>query len=168
MRKLHQRTCVKKGAVCAGAALLVGALVTGNAETRAGGEEKTKMGRTSDSRTAASTPASTLSEGEGSVSINRMRQRHAGHVTLIYSPESESVVSDIVQYAAKCNQRLAQWFQPASPVAQKVHWMARKDWRKKPETYGFPYAGGSDVYLPASDADLPTQLVDCFGSELRA
>jgi hypothetical protein len=97
-------------------------------------------------------------KGEESASLDRMRQCRAGQVTLVYAPESERIARDIVRYAAMCNQRLAQWFQPASPVAQKVYWMARQDWRNKPETYGFPYANGSDAYLPASDVDLPTQL----------
>ncbi len=100
----------------------------------------------------------TEKENERRPTANRMTECRVEHVTLVYAPESESIARDIAQYAAKCNDRLAQWFQPASPVAQKVYWMARKNWRKKPETYGFPYAGGADAYLPASDVDLPTQL----------
>jgi len=97
-------------------------------------------------------------EGGGSAPFGRMKQRQLEHITLVYTPESQGNARDIIRYAVQCNQRPAQWFQPAAPVAQKVYWMGRKDWRNKPETYGFPYANGSDAYLPASDVDLPTQL----------
>ncbi len=112
--------------------------------------------RTRDLDGEAARPSET--QGGEPASLGRMRQRQLEHITLVYAPESEGHARDIIQYAARCNQRLARWFQSAAPVAQKVYWMARKDWRNKPETYGFPYAKGSDAYLPASDVDLPTQL----------
>jgi len=113
-----------------------------------------------DSRTAAAEPrtAPVNQKGGEGASLGRMRQLQVEHVTLVYAPESEGTARALAEYAARCNQRLTQWFQPAAPVEQRVYWMARKDWRNKPDTYGFPYANGSDAYLPASDVDLPTQL----------
>ena len=113
-----------------------------------------------DSRTAAAEPrtAPVNQKGGEGASLGRMRQLQVEHVTLVYAPESEGTARALAEYAARCNQRLTQWFQPAAPVEQRVYWMARKDWRNKPDTYGFPYANGSDAYLPASDLDLPTQL----------
>jgi len=87
-----------------------------------------------------------------------MKERRQGHVTLHYSPESEAVAGQILGFAAQSNEYLARLFKPDERVDQAVYWMARKDWRGKPDTYGFPNAGGADAYLAAADVDLPTQL----------
>jgi hypothetical protein len=87
-----------------------------------------------------------------------MKERRLGNVTLFYSAESEPVAEGILKFAAQCNERLAQWFKPDAAVPQTVYWMSRKNWRSKPENYGFPYASGPNAYLAAADVDLPTQL----------
>jgi hypothetical protein len=88
-------------------------------------------------------------------------RRQQGPVTLFYSPESEALAGPLLDYAVRCNGYLAQLFGAAEPVRQTVHWLARRDWRGKAETYGFPYASGPDAFLPAADVDLPTQLALC-------
>ena len=89
---------------------------------------------------------------------DRMKHRTLGDVTLFYSPESEAPAGDILRYAAECNRYLARLFEPEEPVKQIVYWMAKRDWRGKPESYGFPHASGANAYLAAADVDLPTQL----------
>ena len=91
----------------------------------------------------------------------RMKTRRHEHVTLHYSPESEPFAGEILAYAAKCSRYLARLFGQDDPLPQSVHWLARADWRGKPETYGFPYASGPDAFLPAADVDLPDQLALC-------
>ena len=86
-----------------------------------------------------------------------MKERKLNNVTLVYSSESEPLADELLKYAAKCNEYLARWFNPAEPVEQHVYWLARKDWRTKPENYGFPYASGPNAFLAAADVDLPTQ-----------
>jgi len=81
--------------------------------------------RTRDLDGEAARPSET--QGGESASFGRMKQRQLEHITLVYASESEGNARDIIQYAAQCNQRLARWFQPGAPVAQKVYWMARKD-----------------------------------------
>jgi dienelactone hydrolase len=87
-----------------------------------------------------------------------VKERRLGNITLVYSAESEGRAEDLLAYAARCHERLAQWFHPPAPIGQKVHWLGRRDWRGKPDSYGFPYASGVDAYLAAADLDLPTQL----------
>ena len=94
----------------------------------------------------------------------RMKQRASGNVTLFYSPESGPLASDLLAYAVRCNEYLSRLFKPETPVQQAVYWMARADWRGRPESYGFPSAGGANAYLAAADVDLPTQLALCADS----
>ena len=106
----------------------------------------------------------------------RLERRKLGNVTLVYSPESEAIAANVLGYAAKCNEYLAKLFEPEAPVQQTVHWLAKHDWRGRPESYGFPYASGRDAILAAADVDLPTQLaliaddphqVPCASTRLR-
>lgn len=93
----------------------------------------------------------------------RLRRRSLGGITLLYSVESEPQAGEVLDYAARCHETLSQWFRPGKPVLQEVYWLSRRDWRGRPEQYGFPFALGPDAVLPAADVDVPTQLAHIAG-----
>ena len=87
------------------------------------------------------------------------KEKIRGNVTLHYSAESEPLSDALLEYAVRANEYLTRLFAPLEPVQQSVFWLAKRDWRHRPDTYGSPYANKRDAYLAAADVDLPTQLV---------
>jgi hypothetical protein len=145
------------------AALLVAALTCGPMVTR-GPRVSAADAHSQEAKQAMAVSEADRAHSSAPDWTDRMERRRRGPVTLYYSPQSKPLAGDLLAYAFRCNEYLAGLFQPEEPVRQTVYWMARADWRGKPESYGFPYANGPNAYLAAADVDLPTQLAliaDC-------
>jgi hypothetical protein len=92
------------------------------------------------------------------VQNDRLHQHPSGSVVVYCSPESESLATEIGEYADRCNHYLAELFGDEEPAGQNIYWLTNTDWLNPPETYGFPYNVGPNAILAAADAELPTQL----------